>query len=106
MTDDNPAGALDGRGGELGTQPLTVAAGLATGIYGLLVAAFLIAGIAAKTSMESATMFAMAAISAIPLAIMLAIMGTAGGRRSLVGRWICIVLGCASFLALVLLVTS
>jgi hypothetical protein len=106
MTDDSRAGALDGSGGELGTQPLTVAAGLATGVYGLLVAAFLIAGIAAKTSMESATMFAMAAVSAIPLAIMLAIIGTAAGRRSLVGRWICIVLGCASFLALVLLVTS
>ena len=106
MTDDHLTGTLDGSGGELGTQPLTVAAGLATGVYGLLVAGFLIAGVAAKTSMESATMFAMAAVSGIPLAIMLGIMGTAAGRRSVLGRWICIVLGCVSFLFLILLITS
>ena len=37
---------------------------------------------------------------------MLAIMGTASGRRSLTGRWICIVLGSASFVALIHLITS
>ena len=51
-------------------------------------------------------MFGMAAVSGIPLAIMLAIMGTASGRRSITGRSICIVLGVVSCLALVLLMTS
>lgn len=105
MTDDNPAGTLDGRSGQLGTHPLTVMAWLATGLYGMLVAFFLIAGIAAKTSVESATMFAMAAVSGIPLAIMLAIMCTALGRRSVAGRSICLVLGALSCVALILLVT-
>jgi len=40
------------------------------------------------------------------VALMLAIMGTASGRRSLTGRWICIVLGSASFVALIHLITS
>jgi len=51
-------------------------------------------------------MFAMAVVSGIPLALMLAIMGTAAGRRSLTGRWICILLGGVSFLFLILLITS
>jgi hypothetical protein len=106
MRDDTPVGMLDGRRAELQMHPLTVVAWLATGVYGMLVAGFVIAGIAAKTSPESAMMFALAGVSAIPLALMLAIMGTASGRRSLTGRWICIVLGSVSFVALILLITS
>jgi len=60
----------------------------------------------AKSAVESATMFGMAIVSAIPLAIMLAIMCTASDRRSVTGRSICIVLGAVSCLVLVLLVTS
>jgi hypothetical protein len=107
MTDDNAAGALDGRPATTPqTSPLTVLAGIATGLYGLLVALLLIAGIAAKSSHESAAMFGMAVVAGIPLAIMLAIVGTAAGRRSVAGRWICIVLGAVSFLLLILLITS
>ena len=105
MTDDNSAGALDGRPAASQTSPLTVLAWLATGLYGLLVAILLFAGVAATTSHESAAMFAMAVVSGIPLAIMLAIMCT-GGRRSFAGRWICILLGSLSLLLLLLLVTS
>ena len=106
MSNNDPAQAVDSRPAELQTHPLTMLAWLATGVYGMLVAFFLIAGIAAKSSVESATMFGMALVSAIPLAIMLAIMCTSSGRRSVAGRSICIVLGVVSCLALVLLVTS
>ena len=106
MANEEPLQAADARPAELQTHPLTVMAWLATGLYGMLVAFFLIAGVAAKTSVESATMFAMAAVSGIPLAIMLAIMCTASGRRSVAGRSICIVLGAVSGVALILLVTS
>lgn len=106
MTDDNAGGALDGRPAAPQTSPLTILAWIATGLYGLLVALLLIAGIAATTSHESAAMFAMAVVSGIPFAIMLAIMATASGRRSVAGRWICILLGSVSFLFLVLLITS
>jgi peptidoglycan/LPS O-acetylase OafA/YrhL len=106
MADDDPAYAVDRRPAELQTHPLTMLAWIATGLYAMLVAFFLVAGIAAKTSVESATMFGMAVVSGIPLAIMLAIMCTASGRRSVTGRSICIVLGAVSLLALVLLVTS
>jgi peptidoglycan/LPS O-acetylase OafA/YrhL len=105
MADDNSAGALDGRPAAPQISPLTVLAWIATGLYGMVVALLLFAGITAKTSHESAAMFAMAVVSGIPLAIMLAIMCT-GGRRSLAGRWICILLGTVSFLFLILLVTS
>lgn len=106
MTDDNAGGALDGRPAAPQTSPLTILGWIATGLYGLLVALLLIAGIAAKTSHESAAMLAMAVVSGIPLALMLAIMGTASGRHSVAGRWICILLGGVSFLFLVLLITS
>ena len=106
MANEEPLQAADNRPAELQTHPLTVMAWLATGLYGMLVAFCLIAGIAAKTSVESATMFAMAAVSGIPLAIMLAIMCTGSGRRSVAGRSICIVLGALSGVALILLVTS
>jgi uncharacterized membrane-anchored protein len=106
MSNNDPVQAVDSRPAELQAHPLTMLAWLATGVYGMLVVFFLIAGIAAKSTMESATMFGMGVVSGIPLAIMLAIMGTASGRRSVTGRWICIVLGVVSCLALVLLVTS
>ena len=106
MRDDTLVGTRDGQQAELQMHPLTVVAWLATGVYGMLVVGFLIAGIVAKTSPESAMMFALAGVSAIPLALMLAIMCTASGRRSLTGRWICIVLGSVSFVALILLITS
>lgn len=79
MTDDNAGGALDGRPAAPQTSPLTILAWIATGLYGLLVALLLIAGIAATTSHESAAMFAMAVVSGIPFAIMLAIMATVLG---------------------------
>jgi hypothetical protein len=106
MAEDDPVQAVDSRPAALQPHPLTMLAWLATGVYGMLVAFLLIAGIAAKSSVESATMFGMAVVSGIPLAIMLAIMCTASGRRSVTGRSICIVLGAVSFLALVLLITS
>lgn len=106
MANEGPLQAAGTRPADLQTHPLTVMAWLATGLYGMLVAFFLIAGIVAKTSVESATMFAMAAVSGIPLAIMLAIMCTGSGRRSVAGRSICIVLGALSGVALILLVTS
>ena len=106
MANDDPVQAVDGGLAELQPDPLTMVAWFATGLYAMLVAFFLVAGVAAKTSVESATMFGMAVVSGIPLAIMLTIMCTASGRRSVTGRSICIVLGVVSCLALVLLVTS
>src|SRR5204862_7431418 len=71
MSNNDPVQAVDSRPAELQTDPLTMLAWLATGVYGMLVAFLLIAGIATKSSVESATMFGMAAVTAIPLAIML-----------------------------------